>query len=310
MRRLSAGLLLGALAAATLQAEPRPGIADLLGPRAGLIVVADLRSGRVLDRVDRRTRPGAVPVGSLLKPFLLLAWEDAHPERTPPRAYCTAGGPPGCWYRPGHGVVDLERALSVSCNEYFRRLSREVDAPGFGRALRTFGLVPRRGPGGEGSDPVEARLGRGSSMRFPPQRMLEAYGALWTGARFRLDPGHPAYRGAVTLGARPRRWLERGLAASAREGTAAGAGRALRGAEVLAKTGTTARLGEGGAALPAGTAAWFVGAAPASRPELGVLVYLEEGTGSADAAPLGGRLLERAWRARRGAPPLRTSRRR
>lgn len=275
---------------------------DLLGGRPGLLVAADLQSGRVLLRQDRRSRPGSVPVGSLLKPFLLLAWEQTHPGRTPPRAPCAPGGPPMCWFRPGHGVLNVQAGLAVSCNAYFRRLSREVDAADFGRALRQFGLHARRHPGGAVQDPVEHRLGRGSTLRFPPHQVLEAYGALWTGTRFRMDPSRPAYRGTARVGARSAGWLARGLRRCARDGTARAAGQALPEVEMLGKTGTTARLGEGGAALPSGTAAWFVGAVPADQPKVGVLVFLESGTGSRDAAPLGGRLLRRVWGARRGAP--------
>lgn len=294
-------LLLLALAGVAA-AAPGPGVEDLLEGRPGLLVVADLRTGQVLRRVDRRTRPGAVPVGSLLKPFLLLAWEAAHPGSSPPRAYCAPGGPPACWDRRGHGVVDLERALAVSCNAYFRRLSEEVDDAGFRQVLAGFGLHPEVRGAEPGWSPVETRLGRGSALRFPPQAMLQAYGALWTGSRFRLGAARPGYRGAVEISPRARGWLRRGLAASARVGTGQGARAAFPGGELLAKTGTTARLGEGGASLATGTAAWFVGATPVDDPRVGVLVYLEEGTGSADAAPLGGRLLARVAGAAGGAP--------
>jgi cell division protein FtsI/penicillin-binding protein 2 len=45
--------------------------------------------------------------------------------------------------------------------------------------------------------------------------------------------------------------------------------------------------------------AWFAGFAPAERPEVVVVVFLESGTGGADAAPVAGTVF-RAWADGRG----------
>ncbi len=59
---------------------------------------------------------------------------------------------------------------------------------------------------------------------------------------------------------------------------------------VAGKTGTA----EFGPDLGGGTYAshaWFTGFAPAEDPEVAVVVFLEQGNGAKNAAPLGGRIL-------------------
>ncbi len=71
-------------------------------------------------------------------------------------------------------------------------------------------------------------------------------------------------------------------------GTASSA--AVPGVEVAGKTGTA----EFGPDLGGGTYAshaWFTGFAPANDPQIAVVVFLEQGNGARNAAPLGGRIL-------------------
>jgi cell division protein FtsI/penicillin-binding protein 2 len=78
--------------------------------------------------------------------------------------------------------------------------------------------------------------------------------------------------------------LAEGLEECVRSGT--GQGAAVEGVRVAGKTGTATSLDGSGA-----THAWFVGYAPADEPEIALVVFLERGTGAADAAPLAGRIL-------------------
>ena len=55
---------------------------------------------------------------------------------------------------------------------------------------------------------------------------------------------------------------------------------ASRRVQVAGKTGTS------------GGHAWFAGFAPAERPEIVVVVFLERGTGGTDAAPIAGRIFD------------------
>jgi cell division protein FtsI/penicillin-binding protein 2 len=57
---------------------------------------------------------------------------------------------------------------------------------------------------------------------------------------------------------------------------------------IAGKTGTAAALD--GSKV---THAWFVGYAPADKPELAIVVFLKRGTGGANAAPLAGQIMRR-----------------
>ena len=59
--------------------------------------------------------------------------------------------------------------------------------------------------------------------------------------------------------------------------------------------------GKTGTAMAQGASlAWFVGYAPADKPEVALVVLLERGTGAADAAPLAGQLLTEYFTRKRG----------
>lgn len=297
MRRglvLVLGLGLGL--AAGLGAAEGPGLGDrLLGGRAGLLLAMEPATGRLLLRTDRRGFRGPLPIGSLVKPFTLVAWSRRHPVADAPVAHCSPGGPPRCWFVPGHGRVDLPRSLEVSCNHYLGELAGGLRPGDLDATLRDFGLDP---PLDELSAEAhqQAGVGLGEAVRYEPQAVLEAYVALLAGGRrFRAARRHPVFLGRVPLDAAVAGVLDRGLAASAWRGTGKGARAALPGVELLTKTGTAVRLDARGRALDRGTSAWFVGLAPRAAPRLAVLVHLEAGTGSHDAAPLGGRLLAALW---------------
>lgn len=274
----------------------------LLAGRPGLLLAMDPRDGRTLLVADRRGHRGDLPIGSLVKPFTLLAWcRGRDPARAPDRV-CPPGGPPECWFPPGHGRLGLVRALEVSCNHYFRHLAMEVSPEAFREVLTEYGLVPR---GLEGLSPAawpRVMVGLGGDVRFDPRALLEAYAALLGGkGLYRSHPRHPLYRAAPSRPASALRTIRRGLEGSGLRGTGKGARAFLGDLSFLGKTGTTVRLDPEGIPRPRGTSAWFLGLAPARAPEVAVLVHLEEGTGSKHAAPLGGELLAELLARRRGA---------
>jgi cell division protein FtsI/penicillin-binding protein 2 len=80
------------------------------------------------------------------------------------------------------------------------------------------------------------------------------------------------------------RLLLKGLQAVVNSGTGQAAG--SKGVEVAGKTGTF------------GGHAWFAGFAPAKSPEMVVVVFLERGTGGADAAPIAGRIFNAYYTSR------------
>jgi cell division protein FtsI/penicillin-binding protein 2 len=105
----------------------------------------------------------AVPVGSLVKPFLALAYGGAFPEFE-----CTGSGG-GCWRAQGHGHLKFSEALAQSCNAYFLNLARMVDGGALRVTAAKFGIPPPAKP------TPDARIGLGDAWRIAPLALARAY---------------------------------------------------------------------------------------------------------------------------------------
>jgi cell division protein FtsI/penicillin-binding protein 2 len=150
---------------------------------------------------DLRT---AAPLGSLVKPFLALAYGAAH-RFSYPEMECL-----GCWLARGHGRIGITTALAQSCNSYFLQLSRLTAVEEVERVAQKYGLpMP-------GSAAAESLIGRFGNWRARPANTAMAYSEL--GHR-RAEPGVSMVFDAM------RRCAQTGTAARS-------------GAKVAAKTGT------------------------------------------------------------------------
>lgn len=261
--------------------------------QAGTAAVVDVESGRLLAsyRLDVAARTLASP-GSTLKPFTLAALLEAGKITPGTTVVCRrrvriGGQSLGCTHVDTSEPLDSVAALAYSCNYYFAQQARLLDAREFAEALRRSGLSSPTGlaedeatgtvriPGSEEEKQLEA-LGH-SGVETTPLALLVAYRQL---ALRRKQPGGNAALAPVFAG----------LEAATEYGTGQLAQPA--GLRVAGKTGTArARNGPW-------THAWFVGYAPADKPEIAVVVFLERGRGGSDAAPLA-REIFAAWQAQR-----------
>ncbi len=162
-------------------------------------LLLDAGSGKITaQRWPDSTTP--IPLGSLVKPFLALAYSGNYPTYT-----CA-----GCWLPGGHGKIGISQAIAQSCNAYFLTLAGHVPLEDLQTIARRFGI------GQPSIDSAEAKIGMGSSWRIAPVAMMRAYLSLVR----RADD--PAVAPLLT-----------GMALSAKSGTS----KAIGGG-VLAKTGT------------------------------------------------------------------------
>ena len=144
-----------------------------------------------------------VPIGSLIKPFLAVAYRRTH--QSYPRYRCA--GKKTCWVPRGHGWVGITDAIAVSCNSYFHQLVA-AGGPGFTtQTLKSFGLPS------EGQTPASAHAS--------PSGLAQAYFELAN------EPRDQAIGPVIS-----------GLAMSSRMGTAKAVHQELPGTGTLAKTGT------------------------------------------------------------------------
>lgn len=197
-----------------------------------------------------------VSLGSLVKPFLAIAWGEQH-EGAFPQVRCL-GTRSRCWLPAGHGTLKLEEAIAQSCNAWFLTLAATLDRPGAAGIFARYGLA---GPPQTGSQ--DSLIGFGNGWQETPGALAAAYSQLI------LDPHQPAWRERILAG----------MQAAADHGTARSIDAALGSHAALAKTGTapcshTPRAAADGFTL----VAW-----PAQQPRL-ILMVRVHGAGSATVA--------------------------
>ena len=224
-------------------------------------ILIDAHTGRLIaSRWDRIAEP--VPAGSLVKPFLALAYGQKHNFRYP--AFSCRGAADGCWLARGHGEVDIISAISYSCNAYFMNLASSLKPEEVDSVARRYGLSMGHAP----LRPAEM-VGLGGAWRIPPEELLRAY---------LLLAAAPQPAGAAEL--------LRGMALCAKLGTAEAVGRNLHGRAALAKTGTAPCVHEPRAPGDG----YVVMLYPAEQPRWALLVRVH-GVPGARAAEVGGRML-------------------
>jgi hypothetical protein len=226
-------------------------------------LLLDARSGTLLaSHWDNPDQP--IPLGSLTKPFVAVAYGESHQFRYPD--HLCKGKAGDCWLPRGHGEIGLPSAIADSCNSYFRFLTERMNSADVVSTAAEFGLDP---PVAElsGSD----LIGVGNRWLISPLHMAHAYVEL---NRRRNQPGASE--------------VIAGMAESARQGTALEIDRGLRHSAGLAKTGTAACThsphapGDG----------FVVALVPAERPELLLMVRVH-GVPGARASAVAGQMLSR-----------------
>jgi cell division protein FtsI/penicillin-binding protein 2 len=148
-----------------------------------------------------------LPVGSLTKPFLAVAYGRTHDSF--PQYRCE--GKQTCWLRRGHGTLGIRDAIAFSCNSYFHQLVAGA-APGFAKpTIESFGLTAQAWSADK----------HGLGGKAAPLALVHAY----------LELAKHSQEEAVVP-------VLKGMELSAQKGTAAAAGIELRSLPALAKTGT------------------------------------------------------------------------
>ena len=214
-------------------------------------LLLDARSGQLLasqwPHADQ-----AIPMGSLTKPFVALAYARTHHGF--PLLRC-AGAAGRCWLSNGHGTLGFEQALAYSCNSYFLQLARDTSSDAMDQISLEYGL-----PAPSDASTPDEQIGLASTWRIAPIALGQAY------ARLALKSQDLYAIGSVRNGMR--------LAATS------GTARALIKEGVLAKTGT-ARCVQNCSASGGG---FVVALSPSDNPRLLLLVRDRGTTGAATAA--------------------------
>jgi cell division protein FtsI/penicillin-binding protein 2 len=209
----------------------------------------------------------------------------------------------GCWLWPGHGPINLRRALAVSCNTYFEWVGEQLGYERIQHYARLLGL----------GSPSGINLTGETAGRVPEAVRPELVGHLSSHA---AGITTSAVQVAVLLSAtinggivfQPQlqgpegfapkeRWrlpegtrldgLTEGFLGAVNEGSAASA--FDPDIVVAGKTGSCSQLG------------WFASYAPADNPELVIVVFMRRGNGHR-ASAIAGRIYQDLYKAPTAAP--------
>jgi len=231
---------------------------DFAGPEISYLLLD--ASGNLL--AERWPSQSPVPPGSLVKPFLAIAYGEQHGGQFP-IVHCL-GTSTHCWLPPGHGSLGLEDAIAQSCNTYFRELAAGLNRP---LALQIFARYGLAGPSAQTAG--DNLIGLGTAWKESPLSLAKAYLTI-------EKEEHSAIQGRII----------RGMLGSASRGTARGVDLALGTNAALAKTGTAVCSHK-----PQGAADGFtVVLYPAAQPRLLLLVRVHGVTGAASANVAGAML--------------------
>ena len=216
-----------------------------------------------------------------------------------------------CWKTEGHGHLDLTGAYVGSCNPAFMTIGERLGATKFYNYLKSYGINDKTGidlPGEERSltipqikyGPVElASSSFGQSNKITPLQMMVAFSATVNGGylvqphmvKQRLDNEgnvletyEPAVKRQVIseeTSAQMREMLEECVSADG------GTNAFIKGYRIGGKSGTSQKLDSSNEKSRVSS---FIGFAPADKPQIAVLVMVDEPTagevyGSKVAAP-------------------------
>jgi len=261
--------------------------------RKGTAILLDIRSGKILGAYhpDVAALRLALP-GSTVKPFTLLALLHSGKLKADEKFLCRRDVHVGkanltCSHPQTGQPFDAVSALAYSCNDYFSSMAVRLTATEARDAFVHAGLtartslLPQEATGSvqltETREQRQLQAIGEFGVHTTPLELLAAYRAvasrMFAG---HVSPGEPAVLEGLKAG------TEYGMARLAQP----------KGLRVAGKTGTS-RAEEG-----PWSHGWFVGYAPADNPQVALVVFLEHGTGPADAAPLAAQILQ-AWMAER-----------
>lgn len=266
-----------------------------LGRQNGAVVAMDPRTGRVLALVN----PGhglvkAYQPCSVFKVVVGLAGL-SEGVITPDSRLTCAGGT--CWNWPGHGPIDLRRALAGSCNPFFEQVGERLGYTKVQEYARLLGLGAPSGINLTGE--AAGKLPEFVRPEDVGHLSSHAAGIATSGVQLAvlisaMINGGIVYQPQVTGGGSfvPReRWrlppsarvqgLAEGFVGAVNEGSASSA--FDPDIAVAGKTGSCSGLG------------WFASYAPADRPEVVIVTMVRPGTGHS-ASAVGARIYQRLYK--------------
>jgi penicillin-binding protein 2 len=267
-------------------------IAQQMAGKPGAVVVMEVASGKIVAQWNPKVAAlRLVAPGSTVKPFVLLELlrlgkVDPQQRVACHRSLTIAGRRMDCTHSAAVTDLDAADAIAYSCNTYFASAATRLTPDELAQAFARSGLSS---PTGLAKEEAQGRVSRAADqdhlrlqalgywgIEVTPLELIAAYRSLALHKlKNDLPDARPVFSGLVHA-------VQYGMAHEAE----------ADGITIAGKTGTAS----GNAAQTHG---FFVGYAPAEKPEIVLAVYLANGRGS-DAAAIAAPILAVYGRARSG----------
>lgn len=268
---------------------------ETLGKNKGSIIILDLRSGKILAVVNpeiaftRSFQPGSL--FKIITGCALLESQRFNPsEKITCRNYFALGTRKFTCNTPGgHGDVDFTNAFANSCSVYFYNKGQRLDAGKILSLASSFGLgkKSRIDYRGESSGVLKKPdnkeqftlmlAGEGGTCMITPLQAALMVSIIGGRGKFSFWTGKKFHEYKLNVRKKTIDLLLEGMRQSVIKGTSKGA--SVEGLAIAGKTGTSEDE-----KFPGETHAWFAGFAPFDKPEIAVVIFLEDGGHGFEAA--------------------------
>jgi cell division protein FtsI/penicillin-binding protein 2 len=203
-----------------------------------------------------------------------------------------------CWFKPGHGNMNLKQALANSCNSYFRQWLSEKDLEPAFSFFDSLGFDVKKGRNQQES--LKILTGMSTQMQVKPVNLVLATAALFNGGRI-----YAASRGegqaellplkSIDLNGKVINFIKSAMLEAYHLGNAQGIFPASRLEKIYVKTGTSQAKAKGtGGQMkynPLQVDGWCILVFKCNKKNYLLLVYRPEGTG-VEAARVAGKLVQ------------------
>ena len=239
------------------------------------------------------------PTGSVIKLFSTLAYLYDGGEKNKillcPKTESGSPIPPTCWYRPGHGYLDLKGAIANSCDTHFSKIFtiRRYDI--FLKILFEYNLITENDLDKlrelSASEKRRVWIGIGKHLRIKPTKLLfTIYSFVGDGSLYRKSDSLIIFERKLNQKTMFTDVIREGMREGSLTGTTKIVQEILGLKKVFGKTGTATYFYNKEDYRK--THGFFIGFYPYPSPRWGILVFLLEGDGKT-AAEIGANILKK-----------------
>lgn len=246
---------------------------EILPKEKGLILIKDLKSGKVIINTNPSIAKSYFRPGSLVKIITTYALLKERMISVEDKFNCQGylkdyEGTHRCWRIKGHGFQNIEEALANSCNLFFIKNTKRLGLNRFKNYLGQFGFKIKDKSYFSNEEFTELSIGESSYLLATPQEILEMITKV---AVKNEDEEMELVRNAL------RKTVLIGTAKSLKNFKP----------EVAGKTGTSTQEGK-----KSFNNAWFIGYVPADDPKISFVVFVKQGYSFSEAVPVAKKVLE------------------